>query len=95
MINKNSCFFFLLTSMLSLYGVDVQVHAKKHAKVKLLICTIGKRDKKLDGIAQCIQRDLVFTRQFHVARDHCSSLRQERDLKRFFCARVSTCSFSQ
>ena len=84
MINKNGLFFFLLVSTMPLYGVDVKVSAKKHAKVKLLICTIGKRNNKLESVAHCIRRDFLFTRQFHVVLDHRSSLHQERDLKQFF-----------
>jgi len=67
-----------------LKGMDVQVQAQDHQKVKLLVCTTGRSNKKLQGVSERIQRDLAFTKQFAVSCCHISKLISQHDIKRFF-----------
>jgi TolB protein len=88
MANKKKLFFsiiFLVTiQTFSLLSVDLQVGAFKHARIKLLICTLGKKNKEIKMLAQRMQRDLSFTRQFEVKLGHFPSLPRKKDIHAFF-----------
>ncbi len=76
--------FFLTTYFFSLFSVDIQVEAVKHARVKLLVCMVGKKNKDLQVVAQQIARNLAFSRQFSVEVEYLTRLRKNQDVKTFF-----------
>lgn len=77
-------FFVFLGFYISISAVDLQVTSEQHSRVKLLICTVGKKNNKIERIAKRMQQDLLFTRQFEVVTDHIPSLNHQRDIKKFF-----------
>jgi len=66
------------------YSVELQVQAADYARVRLVICMVGKKTKKLQVVTQNLKKDLMFTKQFDVVIDHVATLKQSSVVKGFF-----------
>jgi len=77
-------FFVLFFLNFSVFAVDLQVQAQQHAKVKFLICTVGKKTAKLEALANRIQKDFLFTNQFAVSCRNISTLKNKSNVKKFY-----------
>jgi len=77
-------FLIFLTSFVSTHAMDLSVQAQQHAKVPFLICTVGKKNKKLQAVAQRIQKDLGFTNQFAVSYKPLKKLESQSVVKGFY-----------
>ncbi len=67
-----------------IFCMDVGVQAQKSATINLMICTEGKPKKQLQKIAQQMQKDFSFTRQFTVKVDHIKKITTQSQIKNFF-----------
>lgn len=74
----SSCCFFSCAAM--------QVKATEHAKMKLNVCSVGKKTSRLERVIAQIQKDFSFTKQFAVSLDHAPALVKNDDVKLFFQA---------
>ena len=83
-VHLSTAFFFLFLQCAVCLSMDVQVNASEHEKVKLLVCTVGRIDKKLKQAVAQIQKDLGFSRQFAVTTDHTQSLKRTSDVRTWF-----------
>lgn len=81
-----SAWCFLFISIFTVRAVDMQVQAHDHARVKLLICCMGKKNQEVGRVCERIKKDLSFTKQFAVAVNHVFSLTQRGDVRKFFRA---------
>ncbi len=69
---------------LSAFTDAVQVKATEHAKMKMVVCLLGKKNSKLDRVVVQLQKDFSITQQFAVSTDQTPVLYKNDDVKLFF-----------
>ena len=80
------CIVVLLSCNGGIQVCAMQVRATDHAKMKLMVCSLGKKNSSIDRVVAQVQKDFSFTKQFAVSVDHTSELVKNDDVKLFFQA---------